>query len=71
MIPLDGFCISTSGKSVPMLISSTDYPGVIRAFRDLQQDIGAVTNAEPRLFMDTIPSERKILIAGTIGSPIH
>jgi hypothetical protein len=67
---VDGFCITNSGKSVPLLISSTDYPGVIKALRDLQHDIDAVTNAEPRLFMDTIPSARKILIVGTFGSPI-
>ena len=70
MIQLTDFVLLHSGKSVPLLISSTDYPGVIRALRDLQQDIGAVTHAEPGLFMDTIPSERNILIAGTFGSPI-
>jgi hypothetical protein len=67
---VNGFCISASGRSVPLLISSTDYPGVIRAFRDLQRDIDAVTNVKPMLFIDTIPAGRKILIAGTIGSPI-
>ncbi len=66
----DGFCISASGKSVPMIISSTEYPGVIRAFRDLQVDIDAIASAKPRFLLDTLPSERKILIAGTIGSPI-
>ena len=66
----DGFCISARGKSVPMLISSADYPGVIRTFRDLQRDIDAVTNTKPTLYFDTIPAGRKILIAGTIGSPI-
>ena len=66
----DGFCISSSGKSVPMLVSSADYPGVIRATSDLQRDIDAVTHAKPVLFLDTIPRERRILIAGTIGSPI-
>jgi hypothetical protein len=67
---VSGFCISASGTSVPMLISSSDYPGAIRAFRDLQQDIYTVTNTKPGLLMDTIPVERNILIAGTIGSPI-
>ncbi len=67
---LDGFCIAANGASVPLLISSADYPGVIRAFRDLQKDIGTVTRTSPRFFTDTIPHERKILIAGTIGSPI-
>ncbi len=67
---VNGFCISKSGRSVTMLISSVDYPGVIRAFTDLQRDIHAVSDAKPGLIMDTIPAEKKILIAGTIGSPI-
>jgi hypothetical protein len=67
---VDGFCISSFGNAIPMLISSSDYPGVIRAFRDLQQDIYAVSNARSGWFTDTIPQVKNILIAGTIGSPI-
>jgi hypothetical protein len=65
------FTISSSKKSVPLLISSKDWTGVIRAFKDLQSDIGKVTSAVPQLFMDKIPESREIIIAGTIGkSPI-
>ncbi len=68
---LDGFCISATGKSVPLLISSADFPGVIKAFSDLQKDIGSwLPGQVPVFYKDTIPHERKILIAGTIGSPI-
>ncbi len=67
---LDGFCISSPRGSAPMVISSTDFPGAIRAFKDLQRDIKVVTNRNPTLYIDTVPRQRKILIAGTMGSPI-
>lgn len=37
------FAVSMAQESAQMLISSTDYPGVIRAFNDLQEDILKVT----------------------------
>ena len=44
------FPISAEGKSAPLLISSKDWPGVIRAFKDLQSDIGKVTSVVPELY---------------------
>ncbi len=65
------FLISDVGKSLPLYISSSDYPGVIRAFRDLRNDIGKVTGKIPQIRIDTIPVSKEIIIAGTIGkSPI-
>lgn len=61
------FTLSESGKSAPLLISSEDWPGVIRAFRDLQSDIGKVTSCMPMLQTDNIPEFKEIIIAGTIG----
>lgn len=61
------FTLSVSGKSAPMLISSGDWPGVVRAFRDLQTDIGKVSGATPELYFDKAPREKEIVIAGTIG----
>lgn len=37
---MDAFTISASGKSARLLISSKEWPGVTRAFRDLQTDKG-------------------------------
>ena len=63
--------ISSEGKSAPLLVSSTDWPGVIRAFKDLQNDIEKVTSALPQLYTDQIPKSKEIIIAGTIGkSPV-
>jgi hypothetical protein len=65
------FLISDAGKSLPFYISSSDYPGVIRAIRDLRTDIGKVTGKIPEIRIDTIPASKEIIIAGTIGkSPV-
>jgi hypothetical protein len=61
------FVISASKKSADLVISSNDWPGVIRAFKDLQSDIGKVTNAKPSLTLDNIPKAQSLIIAGTIG----
>jgi hypothetical protein len=59
--------VSAAGKSAPLLVSSKDWPGVIRAFRDLQNDIGKVTSSTPEFFTDKVPKTRELIIAGTIG----
>jgi hypothetical protein len=63
----DAFTISAPGRSAPLLISSKEWPGVIRAFRDLQTDIGKVAALTPELNCDKIPGSKEIIIAGTIG----
>jgi hypothetical protein len=50
-----------------LLISSGDWPGVKRAFTDLQNDIGKVTSSVPVLSIDNIPKSKEIIVAGTIG----
>ena len=39
------FALAADGRSTPLLIGSDDYPGVTRAFKDLQSDIGKVTSS--------------------------
>jgi hypothetical protein len=56
------FTLSASGRSAPLCISSEDWPGVIRALRDLQTDIGKVTGALPHIFLDTLPGVKKKLV---------
>jgi hypothetical protein len=63
--------ISVSGRSIPLLVSSKDWSGVTRAFKDLQSDIGKVTSVSPELFTDKIPKSKEIIITGTLGkSPL-
>ena len=63
----DRFPLSTSGTSAAVYASARDYPGVIRAVRDLQLDIGRVTNAAPALTLDSLPPSRQIVVIGTLG----
>ncbi len=62
-----GFALSVSGKSAPLYVSSEDFPGVIRACRDLQTDIGRVTDAVPELVTGKLPQAKQAVIAGTLG----
>ena len=57
---------SEKGKA-GMLISSSDWPGVKRAFTDLQSDIEKVTSYKPALSEDKIPKGKELIVAGTIG----
>ena len=67
----DGFALSVAGKSAPMFVSDKDYPGVMRAAKDLQSDIGKVTGAVPQLFTEKIPKSKQLVIVGTLGkSPV-
>jgi len=62
------FTLSVAGKSAPLFVSDKDYLGVIRACKDLQTDIGKVTNAIPELFTTRYPRSKAIVIAGTLVS---
>ncbi len=61
------FTLSASAASAPLCVSSSDFPGVLRAAKDLAEDIERVTNAKPPLLSDTIPSNKEIVLIGTIG----
>lgn len=65
------FQLSSDNTSSQMLISSSDFPGVIGAFNDLQDDIFKVTGARPVLNFDKPINAKNIIIAGTLGkSPL-
>src|SRR6478736_5604541 len=61
------FTLSSSGKSVPLYASNSDFPGVLRALKNLKADIGLVTDVQPQLITDQNPIEREVVLAGTIG----
>jgi len=65
------FSIVSEQNSAQMLISTSDYPGVILAFNNLQEDILKVTGKNVTINTDKIPTTKNIIIAGTIGkSPL-
>jgi hypothetical protein len=54
------------GVALPILADSQDFPGVLRAARDLQKDIGRVTSREPSFTTDD-PLRSDVVIVGTLG----
>ena len=61
------FALYTKGHSAQLYITSQDYPGVIRALKDLQSDIEKVTGYKPVLSVDTLPKTSNMVLVGTIG----
>lgn len=67
--PVRGFFpLAENGTPVSLYISSNDYPGVKRAFGDLQLDLERVTGTKPEIFFERIPSSGKLVIAGSLGN---
>ncbi|PZX17230.1 glycosyl hydrolase family 115 (putative glucuronidase) [Breznakibacter xylanolyticus] len=65
------FAIKQGNEATPLLLSSVDFPGVIRAVNDLQEDIFKVTGLKPAVFQNKAPGAKQVIIAGTIGkSPL-
>ncbi|OJX92527.1 MAG: glycosyhydrolase [Paludibacter sp. 47-17] len=64
----DGFfTIKNKDAVAGLLICSSDYPGVIRAFYDLQEDIARVTGSKPDFRFNRTFNARQVIIAGTLG----
>lgn len=59
------FSLVSSGKATSLYIDDADYPGVIRAAKDLQQDIARVSDVTPPL--ENSFSGGDAVIIGTIG----
>lgn len=58
--------VSADGETSVISYDATDYPGVIRAIHDLQNDIDSVTGKRPLLVAENKASEYDIII-GTLG----
>ena len=63
----DGVVVAAKGRAAPPLVSTGDFPGVLRAARDVQRDIGKVSGATPAWRTDTVSAAEDIIIAGTLG----
>jgi hypothetical protein len=65
------FTLSAAGRPAPLVASSQDFPGVLRAVRSLQGDLGRVSSSVPELSLDSIPAARELVVVGTLGrSPL-
>lgn len=67
----DLFPLVESGQAAPLVVSTDDWAGVVRATRDLQSDIRRVTDREPQLVTGDIPANQSVVLIGTVGkSPL-
>jgi hypothetical protein len=55
------------GKPIAVLADAGDFPGVLRAARDLRTDLSAVAGHEATFATDTATAPRIAIIAGTLG----
>ncbi len=61
------FTLSKNSVSVPLLVSSEDFPGVLRVVNHLQNDITKVTGTKPEILYDISKETKNVVIIGTIG----
>ncbi len=67
----NGFPLSSSRRSAPLCVSSSDFPGVLRVVGLFGNDIASVTGARPAIVRDSTPHVREIVLIGTMGkSPV-
>ena len=65
------FPLVANGNATPMVVSSADHPGVVRAARDLQADIERVTGVRPGLYVDHVPAVAEVVLIGSLdASPL-
>jgi hypothetical protein len=61
------FALVANGVSVPMLVDSVDFWGVLRAVNDLQNDIKKVSEVSPTILKNSPVNSKRVLIIGTVG----
>jgi len=66
------FPLFAGGEAAPIVVSASDYEGVVRVASDLQKDIERVTGTAPELHEDAVPSDAEaVVLLGTLGkSPL-
>jgi hypothetical protein len=63
----DGVILAHAQHVAPIVVGKDELPGVLRAARDLQRDIGAVTGSTPRWQVDRAATADDVVIVGTLG----
>lgn len=65
------FVLAANGQPAALLVSSEDWPGVIRAVGDLSQDVERVTGHNAPMVKNAAPGKGEVVLIGTIGrSPL-
>jgi len=61
------FPIAQGGKTAAIYVDPGDWPGVIRAVKDLQADVARVTGLKPAVRNDVGNPGNHVIIVGTLG----
>lgn len=61
------FTLVAKDESVPILVDSADYWGVLRTASDFQTDIKKVTEVMPVILKNSSLNSKKLIIIGTVG----
>ncbi len=61
------FCLAQKEKVADIYVDSQDWPGVVRAARDLQADIARITNQTAKITHEEKDLGKNIVLIGTIG----
>jgi hypothetical protein len=59
--------LAAAGRSATLYADAADFPGVLRAVRDLQADLGRVVRDSVRLRLEALPATGPAVIVGTLG----
>lgn len=59
--------LATSGRAAPFVASPNEWPGVLRALKDVSSDVAKVTGITPAVALGTMPNAKEIVVAGTLG----
>ncbi|WUR14771.1 glycosyl hydrolase 115 family protein [[Empedobacter] haloabium] len=59
--------LAAHGKAAPLYLDGADHAGVLRAARDLREDVRRVTGLAPALRTEDAPAGRDVVIVGTLG----
>jgi hypothetical protein len=63
----DSVAIASGGRASSIYVDASDFPGVLRAARDLQADVERVASVKPDLVQGGEPTGREVVIVGTLG----
>ncbi len=65
------FPLAAGGRAATLVVSGSDYPGVVRVVGDLRDDVQRVTGLRPDVVKDRVPTGKDVVLIGTIGkSPL-
>jgi hypothetical protein len=65
------FPLVERGRAASIVVSSADFPGVLRVVDDLRSDLEMVSGVRPAVSRDAVPQRSTVVMVGTIGrSPL-